>query len=132
MAFGITDEIFGVTAAQKGKVSPWYSYGVMAVAIPGWTLGTALGAVSGNLLPGFITSALGIALYGMFVAVIVPPAKENRAVLQWYGGDGAEYVISGGAGIEAGVHRLYDYYRDCGNGRDRGGGMSCDRRKSRR
>ena len=81
VAFGITDEIFGVTAAQKGKVSPWYSYGVMAVAIPGWTLGTTLGAISGNLLPAFITSALGIALYGMFVAVIIPPAKENRAVL---------------------------------------------------
>ena len=80
-AYGITDEIFGVTASQKGKVSPWYMYGVMAMAVPGWTLGTALGAVSGSLLPSFMTSALGIALYGMFVAVIIPPARENRAVL---------------------------------------------------
>ncbi len=81
VAYGITDEIFGVTASQKGKVSPWYTYGVMAMAVPGWTLGTALGAVSGSLLPSFMTSALGIALYGMFVAVIIPPARENRAVL---------------------------------------------------
>ena len=81
VAFGITDEIFGVTASRRGRVSPWYSYGAMSMAIPGWTAGTMLGAVSGSLLPGFITSALGIALYGMFLAVIIPPAKKNRAVL---------------------------------------------------
>lgn len=81
VAFGITDEIFGVTASQAGKVSPWYSYGAMGMAIPGWTVGTMLGAISGSLLPGFITSALGIALYGMFLAVIIPAAKKNRAVL---------------------------------------------------
>ena len=51
------------------------------MAIPGWTVGTMLGAVSGSLLPGFVTSALGIALYGMFLAVIIPAAKKNRAVL---------------------------------------------------
>jgi predicted branched-subunit amino acid permease len=81
VAFGITDEIFGVTASQAGRVSPWYSYGAMSMAIPGWTVGTMLGAVSGSLLPGFVTSALGIALYGMFLAVIIPAAKKNRAVL---------------------------------------------------
>ena len=81
VAFGITDEIFGVTASRRGRVSPWYSYGAMSMAIPGWTAGTKLGAVSASLLPGFITSALGIALYGMFLAVIIPPAKKNRAVL---------------------------------------------------
>ena len=80
MSFGITDEIFGVTVSQRGKVSPWYSYGAMSMAIPGWTVGTMLGAVSGNLLPAFITSALGIALYGMFLAVIIPPAKKSKAV----------------------------------------------------
>ena len=81
VAFGITDAIFGVTASQAGRVSPWYSYGAMSMAIPGWTVGTMLGAVSGSLLPGFVTSALGIALYGMFLAVIIPAAKKNRAVL---------------------------------------------------
>ena len=81
VAFGVTDEIFGVSASQHGYVSPWYNYGVMAVAIPGWTLGTLVGAVSGNLLPDFLVSALSVAIYGMFLALIIPPAKKNRAVL---------------------------------------------------
>ena len=81
VAFGVTDEIFGVSASQEGRISPWYNYGVMCVAIPGWTLGTLVGAVSGNLLPDFLVSALSVAIYGMFLAVIIPPAKKNRAVL---------------------------------------------------
>ena len=81
VAFGITDEIFGVSASQEGKVSAFYNYGAMCVAIPGWTLGTLIGAVSGNILPDFIVSALSVAIYGMFLAVIIPPAKKNRAVL---------------------------------------------------
>lgn len=81
VAFGITDEIFGVSASQEGKVSAFYNYGAMCMAIPGWTLGTLLGAISGSLLPDFIMSALGVAIYGMFLAVIIPPAKKNRAVL---------------------------------------------------
>lgn len=81
VAFGVTDEIFGVSASQEGKLSPWYNYGVMSMAIPGWTLGTLVGAVLGNVLPGFLVSALNVAIYGMFLAVIIPPAKKNRAVL---------------------------------------------------
>ena len=81
VAFGVTDEIFGVSASQEGRISPWYNYGVMCVAIPGWTLGTLAGAVSGSLLPDFLVSALSVAIYGMFLAVIIPPAKKNRAVL---------------------------------------------------
>ena len=81
VAFGVTDEIFGVSAAKIGKVSAFYNYGVMSVAIPGWTIGTLLGAISGSILPDFIMSALGVAIYGMFLAVIIPPSKTNRAVL---------------------------------------------------
>lgn len=81
VAFGVTDEIFGVSASQEGRLSPWYNYGVMSMAIPGWTLGTLVGAVLGNVLPGFLVSALNVAIYGMFLAVIIPPAKKNRAVL---------------------------------------------------
>lgn len=81
VAFGITDEIFGVSASQEGKVSAFYNYGAMCMAIPGWTLGTLLGAISGSLLPDFIMSALGVAIYGMFLAVIIPLAKKNKAVL---------------------------------------------------
>lgn len=81
VAFGMTDEIFGISASQPGKVSAFYNYGAMCVAIPGWTLGTLLGAISGSLLPDFIMSALSVAIYGMFLAIIIPPAKTNRAVL---------------------------------------------------
>lgn len=81
VSFGITDEIFGVSASQEGKISPFYNYGAMCVAIPGWTLGTLVGAISGSLLPDFMVSALSVAIYGMFLAVIIPPAKKNRAVL---------------------------------------------------
>ena len=81
VAFGNTDEIFGISASKEGRLSPYYNYGAMAVAIPGWTLGTLVGAVFGNILPEFIVSALGIAIYGMFLAVVIPPAKKNKAVL---------------------------------------------------
>ena len=81
VAFGVTDEIFGVSASKPGKVSAFYNYGVMSVAIPGWTIGTLLGAISGSILPDFIMSALGVAIYGMFLAVIIPPSKKNKAVL---------------------------------------------------
>ena len=81
VAFGVTDEIFGVSASKPGKVSAFYNYGVMSVAIPGWTLGTLVGAVSGSILPDFMISALSVAIYGMFLAIIIPPAKKNKAVL---------------------------------------------------
>lgn len=81
VAFGMTDEIFGIGASQPGKVSAFYSYGAMAVAIPGWILGTLIGAISGSVLPAFMVSALSVAIYGMFLAIIIPPAKQNRAVL---------------------------------------------------
>lgn len=78
LAHGITDEIFGVAVCKSGKLNPFYNYGLMSSAIPGWTLGTFFGVISGEVLPGRIISALSIALYGMFVAVIIPPAKGNR------------------------------------------------------
>ena len=81
VAFGVTDEIFGVSASQEGRLSPWYNYGVMSMAIPGWTLGTLVGAVLGNVLPGFLVSALNVAIYGMFLAIVVPPSRQNKKLL---------------------------------------------------
>ena len=81
ISFGMTDEIFGVSAASPGKVSPFFHYGAMAVAIPGWTLGTLVGAVAGSILPNFIISALSVAIYGMFLAIIIPPAKKNKTLV---------------------------------------------------
>jgi len=80
VAYGVTDEIFGVSVCKNGRLSPFYSYGLMSIAIPGWVLGTFLGVVSGSILPGRVISALSIALYGMFLAVIIPPAKGNKVL----------------------------------------------------
>ncbi|MFD1706088.1 AzlC family ABC transporter permease [Siminovitchia sediminis] len=80
MAHGITDEVFGVSVAVPGKLSPYYVYGVMSAAIPGWALGTLFGVISGNVLPPRLMSALSIALFGMLLAVIIPPAKGNKVI----------------------------------------------------
>ena len=95
VAFGMTDEIFGVTASQPGKVSPYFCYGAMVVAIPGWSLGTMCGAISGTVLPAYITSALGVAIYGMFLAIIIPPAKKEKPVL---------YAVLGAMALSALFH----------------------------
>ncbi len=82
IAFGVTDENFGVASAYSHEnVPPAYCYGIMAAAIPGWVSGTALGAFSGEILPPSVLSALGVALYGMFIAIIVPPTRKNKTLL---------------------------------------------------
>jgi len=81
VAYFITDEIFAIEMRQKGDLNPFYPYGAGAVAAPLWALGTALGILVGNLMPARIVSALGVALFGMFLAVIIPPAKEDRIIL---------------------------------------------------
>ncbi|MBQ7990042.1 MAG: AzlC family ABC transporter permease [Oscillospiraceae bacterium] len=78
---GITDEIFAVSYAQPDKLKPAYMYGCMTVAVAGWVGGTVLGAAMGEILPARVTAALGIMLYGMFAAIIVPPSKKKRDVL---------------------------------------------------
>lgn len=80
VGFGITDEIFGISIARAGALNPYYNYGAMAIAIPSWSLGTAIGIVAGNILPTAVVSALSVALYGMFVAIIIPAAKADKVV----------------------------------------------------
>lgn len=80
VGFDVTDEIFGISIARPGYLDPYYNYGAMAVALPGWSIGTALGIIAGNVLPLRAVSALSVALYGMFLAVIIPPARKNRVV----------------------------------------------------
>lgn len=80
IAYGNTDEIFGICSCKEGKLDPFYSYGAISVASPSWAFGTFLGVISGSILPGRILSALGVALYGMFIAVIVPPSKNSRVI----------------------------------------------------
>jgi len=80
VGFGITDEIFGISVAVEDKLDPYYPFGAMLVAIPGWSLGSMCGVIMGNILPGRIVSALSVGLYGMFIAIIIPPAKKNCVV----------------------------------------------------
>ena len=80
MGFTITDELFGIAIARQGKVNPWYSYGAVSLTLPAWAIGTACGVIAGNALPVRVVSALSVALYGMFIAIIIPPARKNRVV----------------------------------------------------
>ena len=79
-SFANTDEIFAVASSQPGKIGKHYLYGLMLAPWIGWSLGTFLGAAAGTLLPAFVRSALGIAIYGMFLAIILPPARKSRPV----------------------------------------------------
>lgn len=81
IAFANTDEIFAVAMAHAGSLTFPYLVGLQILPILGWTAGTATGAVAGSLLPAALTSALGVALYGMFIAVVVPVARRARPVL---------------------------------------------------
>lgn len=80
-SYGITDEIFAVCSAQKQKLTPAYMYGMILIAAIGWITGTTLSAAAGQLLPESISSALGIVLYGMFIAIIIPPSRKQHSVL---------------------------------------------------
>ena len=92
VAFGVTDEIFGISSSRSGSLSPYYSYGAMTCAIPGWTLGTLFGAVLGNILPDSFMSALSVAIYGMFLAIIIPPARKDNTIAM---------VVLGAMGLSA-------------------------------
>ncbi|MBR4424722.1 MAG: AzlC family ABC transporter permease [Oscillospiraceae bacterium] len=80
VGFDVTDELFGLAIAQPGYLDPVYLYGAFAVAMPGWSVGTAVGILAGDVLPGRVVTALSVAIFGMFLAIIIPPAKENRVV----------------------------------------------------
>ncbi|MFA9464483.1 MAG: AzlC family ABC transporter permease [Velocimicrobium sp.] len=78
IGYDVTDEIFGISISVFGKLNPFYTYGAIFIAMPGWAIGTYLGVVMGNVLPNNIVSALSVGLYGMFLAVIIPPARKNK------------------------------------------------------
>lgn len=77
LATGVTDEIFAVAMSQKGRVTPMYFFGLSTLPYLGWASGTMTGAICGEILPGLVTNALGVALYGMFVAIVVPQMKVH-------------------------------------------------------
>lgn len=81
VAFGITDEIFAVSMQRKKRLSASYMAGLILTPVLGWTGGTLIGATATSLMPPILSAALGIALYGMFIAIIIPPARVHKSVL---------------------------------------------------
>ena len=80
VAYCVTDEIFGLSATVDGWLDPFYTYGITLISVAGWCAGTVLGVVMGNILPLWASNALGVAMYGMFLAIIIPPAKKDRFI----------------------------------------------------
>lgn len=80
IAYDVTDELFGITISRPGCLNPFYTYGAILLAAPAWAFGTAFGIMAGNALPQRAVSALSVALYGMFLAIIIPPARKNKVV----------------------------------------------------
>ena len=81
VGYGITDEIFAVASSQTEPLRPSYMYGLILTPFLGWSTGTLLGAIAGDIMPPMVTAALSLMLYGMFIAIIIPPAKKNHKVL---------------------------------------------------
>lgn len=80
-ALCVTDEVFGISIAYPGYLAPSYTYGAMIVSTLMWSAGCMSGIIAGDVLPGNIVSALSVTLYGMFIAIVVPPAKQDRGVM---------------------------------------------------
>lgn len=80
LGYGITDEIFAAAIQKEGPVKRSYFAGLLFLPVIGWTSGTCLGAFLGNILPQILTNALGVALYGMFIAVFIPRSREDKKV----------------------------------------------------
>lgn len=80
LPYCITDEIFGLSSAVPGYLDPRYSYGMTVISVAGWTTGTVLGVLMGNIMPPWAVNALNVSLYGMFLAIIIPPARKDRFI----------------------------------------------------
>lgn len=106
LSYCMTDEIFGLSISVDGFLRPVYTYGITVISVSGWCLGTVLGVVAGNILPALVTNALGVAMYGMFLAIIIPPAKENHFL-------GAMVAVSMAA---SGLFSILPYLRTISSG----------------
>lgn len=91
IAFGVTDEIFGISSSVTGYLNPFYNYGAMTVSIPSWATGAAMGVLVGQILPSEVMSALSVGIFGMFLAIIIPPARQNKVIM---GGVIASFILS--------------------------------------
>jgi len=81
LAYGITDEIFGVAVSKKYEFGAKYFFGLTILPVIGWVAGTTIGAILGRVFPDFLTNALAIGIYGMFVSIVLPKAKHDKVIL---------------------------------------------------
>lgn len=81
IALGITDEVFGIASEIPGKLNVHFLFGMVTVAVPSWVLGTLIGSIAHNFLPQVVVTSLGVAFYGMFIAVIIPPTRKNKVLM---------------------------------------------------
>lgn len=96
VALCMTDEVFGISIAYPGSLAPSYTFGAAIVSSVLWSMGCASGIIAGDVLPANIVSALSVALYGMFIAIVVPPAKSDRGVM---GAVACSFALSGLCGV---------------------------------
>lgn len=95
IGYDITDESFSAVVSRPGSIQPAYFYGMMAVMMPSWAMGTAAGVAVGNLLPPSAVSAFSVALYGMFISSFIPPARREKPVAFCViAGFAASYLVS--------------------------------------
>lgn len=80
LSYCITDEIFAVCSSVEGMLEPVYAYGVTCISAAGWTAGTVLGVIMGSVLPAPLVASLSVALYGMFLAVIIPASRKDSFI----------------------------------------------------
>lgn len=81
LAYGLTDEIFGVAVSKDHEVGSKYFFGLTVLPVTGWVTGTLLGAILGGIFPEFLTNALAVGIYGMFISIVIPKAKHSRMVM---------------------------------------------------
>lgn len=129
LGIDITDEIFGLSVAMADRLNPFYTFGMVAAAAPGWAAGTYIGAAAGSILPTSVVSALSVGLFGMFIAFIVPPARKNIVIgLVIVFSMAASFALAKAAGselsagtrtiiltvaISAGAAKLFPVPREC-------------------
>lgn len=80
LAYGLTDEIFGVAVSKDHEVGSKYFFGLTILPVLGWVLGTLLGAILGGVFPDFLTNAMAVGIYGMFISIVVPKTKKSRRI----------------------------------------------------
>ena len=80
LSYCITDEIFAVSSTVEGHLNPYFTYGVTLISAIGWTAGTVLGVLMGSILPPWLVTALSVALYGMFLAVVIPASRKDHFI----------------------------------------------------